>query len=604
MTMYDGANNPSTTKCTLTATSNVLPSPQVCSANSSQDSARYPYRAFDLDAGTNWQTGGSASYGPWTLMVDLGSGREQLVNKYKIAVANTSDFSPKSWVLQGSNTIGCTVDDTKNANGWTDLDTRISASALLGTFITFSCDTLYRYFRIYITETSTYGPTVAGWAGTREITLVAQVIPILADASESSTSTDDVSGFIAITADISESLSTTDQIDGTKDREIADVVETSSSTDPVDVYQDYSICDVSESPSSSDSNTSSVGGDVDVVESFTSTDAVAVFDTIITDVVESFASEDTTDSANHAAQDITGTLAVITEMSIFDVTGVQSGTGSFAGVTGSCKCFATGAVGASGRFAVVSAVVDSAMTGLVDAVGGFVGVTETPAFGAVGLVDNIGTANLVTSLSTFAGTGLEEIQGVLAATTAMSVLAATGRVDSTGVMKIAASPFLFFGKDNGNAVVTSYCLNLLKKGLVSTFTNFDFNSFAEINGVMVGGKSSGMFKLTGDVDVSSTIDATIEFPLAKFGVDNVKQLRAVKLFGRSDGSLLITANDGKSGEWEVPITLVGDDSAESVLGYFPFTARGRYLQLKVENVAGCDFLLDKVDLSLYVLGRA
>lgn len=172
--MYDGADNPSTDFATLNSTDYTTPSPQVCS--SSDEWSFYPsWRAFNQEYNYGWMSA-TVGLSVVSVMVDLGSGNEKLINKYAIpekSAYNNSTF--RDWILQGSNTVGCAAGDAKNANGWTDLDTRTYGS--IGTiddpiYLTFSCDTAYRYFRVRVTETvggiSTYRPACQG------IRLVAQ----------------------------------------------------------------------------------------------------------------------------------------------------------------------------------------------------------------------------------------------------------------------------------------------------------------------------------------------------------------------------------------------------------------------------------------------
>jgi len=280
MTMYDGALNESTDYATLDATADNAPSPQVCSAQDSGVS--YPaWKAFNQTAGDSWYPN-TVGLTPVSLMVDLGVGREALVNKYAVSVSYLSgtnnDF--KDWILQGSNDVSCAAGDAKNANGWTDLHTVTSGT--LGTvaapyYHTFSGDTVYRYYRIRVTDTvggiATYKPA------TDELKLIGQLIPH--DVSEASETTDTIDGWVAITADVSESSTSTDDVLGTKDTEICDVSEATETTDAVSVYQSNSICDVEEASESTDTNSATAGVDVDVSESSTSTDSVEGLNTFL-----------------------------------------------------------------------------------------------------------------------------------------------------------------------------------------------------------------------------------------------------------------------------------------------------------------------------------
>jgi hypothetical protein len=615
-------------------TSNTAPSPVVVSASSINNVAKDAFYAFNRNGITNdtWIT---EIYNLTGWLKVYSGGASWRVSSYTIT-AESADSSPRDWTLKGNDDGG---------SSWTTLDTRTGIVFDEGEMKTFTVSSPQE-FKYYLLDITANGGSIY-YVAVRELELIADVVVTICDISESNESTDSVSGYTAITADVSESSSNTDQVDGTKDFEIVDVLESSEGTDLVDVFQDFSICDIDESVASTDSITSSVGGDVDVSESSTSTDTVDALDTFIVDVLESVSSTDEVDSVNRSVDDITGTVSIIAAMSTIDITGVTDGHGNFVGTTGNCSCTSTGIVGAIGVVDVECGIAtftggglvdsngslvveggkcgigvlglvenigslevsckrtDGACVGLVDAIGGLVASSNNLSFSGSGWSDLLGVADIVTSTPTFNGSGAVENVGIMSCIAEDSIYISSGAVGSVGILSVVASFFLFKGSDIGSStLVKAFCYNLLRKGLVSTFTNYGFNSFASINGKLIGSNSSGLFLLEGEHDVSTDIAAMIDFPLGKFGTTKTKQLRAVRLFGRSNGDLVVAANDGKSGSWEVTIPMTGDESAESLVGYFPFTTRGRYLQLSIENVNGSDFFLDQVELALYILGRA
>ena len=571
-------------------TADNAPSPVVISASSVGISAA-AWKAFDqVGSGNGWATTASTGW----LKVYSGAG-PWIVSSYTIVptyYTGTLSAAPRTWTLQGSN------DDSS----WTTIDTQtgvvFSSTSDMKTF-SFSNDTGYTYHKIDITDN--YGS--GGYLGIAELELIGILGPThFGDAAESSESTDTVDGYRIVTSDVSESSTTTDDVLGTKDSEIADVAESSAGTDAVVGYQDYSIGDVAEASESTDSTTATSTMDADVSEASSSSDTVVCYTHDIVDVIESSSSSDTIS-------------AVVT--SIDDRTGAFSTTAAFPSV------LITGSIGNIGSLILESEFFDFTSIGASGIVGNCVCTAEEANFSSIGFVDNIGTAELLAQFSQFAGTGITDNIGAFAVSTQFPVFNAAGIQDVIGTASFVSEFSEFYALGIVNcigrlaavsqlptilfsgeyATILAYCFDLIKKSLISTFTNYGFNSFAVINGLPVGSSSSGLFSLLGSTDNGTVISSTITFPLGKFGVSNEKQLRAVKLFGRTSGSLTITALDGKGNSWAVAVDGNEDLTAETLLGYFPFTARGRYLQIKVENNAGCDFLLDQVNLSLYNLGR-
>ncbi|MCK5611056.1 hypothetical protein KAR91_54790, partial [Candidatus Pacearchaeota archaeon] len=55
---------------------------------------------------------------------------------------------------------------------------------------------------------------------------------------------------------------------------------------------------------------------------------------------------------------------------------------------------------------------------------------------------------------------------------------------------------------------------------VTEYSNFDFNSMCEFNGVYLGGNSNGIFQMTGDTDYAATpvlVNGTLTLPTIDAG---------------------------------------------------------------------------------------
>ena len=138
----DGASNPSTNYATPPMTANNAPAPYVANASSLYSAGYEYYRAFNRSTGDFWH---SVSGLPQWLSIDLGF--PKLINKYKIA-CRSGDHIPYDWLFQGSNdnsswvTLQSVTDATYGGDLWNP------------SFYTFTATTAYRYYRFYVTRTS------------------------------------------------------------------------------------------------------------------------------------------------------------------------------------------------------------------------------------------------------------------------------------------------------------------------------------------------------------------------------------------------------------------------------------------------------------------
>lgn len=645
MTMYDGASNSNTNYATLLATSNSAPSPQVCSASSEQFATYAAWKAFNQDGGTTEShselttiTSGVLST-PWSLMVDLGEGNEELINKYALTRCSAlgAVFNPYTWILQGSNTVGCTAADAKNDNGWTDLHTHSYAAIVDGAYITFSLGASYRYYRLRVTSVRD-DMTTTTTAGLGELRLVAQILPIEGDAAEFSETTDSVTAYVAITADVSESSTSTDAVNGTKDQEIEDVIESSESTDAADVFQSNSICDVAEESESTDSVAAIAGIDVDVSESSASTDAVVVYNVDVVDVAESSTSTDAVDATNRSVDDIDATISQ--EFPAL-TTGLYAGayldqdfpalTSSIAALTGRICTIAETfpALTTDGMYsgAEISDTFPALTTAIAGSVDNPCSISQTfPTLsgtisaltGTISTIDSDFPA-LTTSMSSYmdiAATVADTFPSLKAGMDASASIACsiadtfpaliTASAAITGIFGTIADTFPALTNYVHAGSATSYqtfCMDILKKELVSKFTNYSFDTYGIIGGKAVGGKSTGLYLLEGETDAGTAIVSSMTTPALTFGTYLEKKLRSFNLIGRFGGNMQLSASNGRDTAWQIAAIMRGGMAVESKQDYFPHAARGDSFIFTFTNPDGDDFMLDTITLNLFFLER-
>lgn len=142
-------------------------------------------------------------------------------------------------------------------------------------------------------------------------------------------------------------------------------------------------------------------------------------------------------------------------------------------------------------------------------------------------------------------------------------------------------------------------------GAVAQFSNYNFRSFVNFNGVNLAAGTDGIFELeSDDQDNGVNIDAWFMPLLTDFGIDRVKHIRRVILGYESDGQLIMTATPD---EGAPRIYVFPSNSNTELQGGISKTMdrdqKGLYWTLKIGNVNGCDFSVDSIKVIPVTLAR-
>ena len=135
---------------------------------------------------------------------------------------------------------------------------------------------------------------------------------------------------------------------------------------------------------------------------------------------------------------------------------------------------------------------------------------------------------------------------------------------------------------------------------VSQYSNYNFNSMCNFDGLLLGCNEDGLFKLdSGDVDNTSHIDAFFRLGPSELGITENKSVRHLVVNARLDGPLRMSVNpDGKG---DVSTEMIPKNEDLRLIGIkVPIgkDSKGRSLDLKVENVQGSDFTINRIDALL------
>ena len=145
----------------------------------------------------------------------------------------------------------------------------------------------------------------------------------------------------------------------------------------------------------------------------------------------------------------------------------------------------------------------------------------------------------------------------------------------------------------------------LKNLAVSQYCGYEFDSIVKFGDMYLGAGEEGLFTLEdADTDDGVEIDSIIELPTTDFGISNQKRIRAIHVGCETGGKLKLTLSNDEDNEREytlVPINISNRQHGSKVK--VNRNGKGRYWTVKIENVDGCDFSLNMIELIATILAR-
>jgi hypothetical protein len=255
----------------------------------------------------------------------------------------------------------------------------------------------------------------------------------------------------------------------------------------------------------------------------------------------------------------------------------------------------------TGTLSFYSAVTGSGVTSLLGT-----GTIKLPALQISGNVITglHGTGTLKLPVLTVTGNGIKGILGTGSLSLIIN-LSGTGYHGAigTGILKlpplvISGTAFISTDEDIGKAIVITV------KNLARTeYTNFQFNSLADFNGVYLGAKADGIYELTGDTDNTTNIDSVIKTGISDYGVSTLKNVPDVYFGISTEEDMIIRAVlDGLAFSSQQVLSKNGDGIKTRRLK-MPLGIKSRYWGIEVSNTQGEDFELDIIEMRVAPIKR-
>lgn len=194
---------------------------------------------------------------------------------------------------------------------------------------------------------------------------------------------------------------------------------------------------------------------------------------------------------------------------------------------------------------------------------------------------------------------------VLGQTLILRVTAADGiNIDDINILKMLFRPTLLDGVDisaayiSPNGSMTTWAVNT-ETGAVTEYSNYTFNSFAQMGYKYLGATSTGLYELNGDDDAGTDIVSVIKSGLAQFGGSRFSMFKAAYLGVRGGGDYVFRLETGDGKFYDYDVIAQDMQTTKIRLGK---GLRARYFSFQLTST-GQDFDLDSIEFVPLVAQR-
>jgi hypothetical protein len=144
----------------------------------------------------------------------------------------------------------------------------------------------------------------------------------------------------------------------------------------------------------------------------------------------------------------------------------------------------------------------------------------------------------------------------------------------------------------------------LSNQAITTYDNFDFNSMAYFNGTYLGASSAGIYKLSGNLDNTSTIKSRIKTGSIDFGSGFIKHLRDIWLTYRTDGTVAVVLWVDEDDNSQVELrSKKSSKKMQEEKFTAPLGLKGRFYTIEFKNIGGADFDINSISMIVEEIKR-
>lgn len=222
----------------------------------------------------------------------------------------------------------------------------------------------------------------------------------------------------------------------------------------------------------------------------------------------------------------------------------------------------------------------------------------TNFFGAE-ITDNLTLAAVLAGSGQLSGAAVESLSLSVEGTPQLLIAAHaqdTVELESLDVIQMLFQPTIAEGIELALAYaapggsVTTWTMNT-RTGAVTEYQDFDFNSFAMLDGRYVAASSAGLFELLGDTDAGENIVARIKSGYMQFGGTKLSRLDAAYIAATGEGRMILKIITKEGAEYVYQADTRDGRSTKVHMGK---GQRSRYFAFELTS-AGQDFDLDTLE---------
>lgn len=145
----------------------------------------------------------------------------------------------------------------------------------------------------------------------------------------------------------------------------------------------------------------------------------------------------------------------------------------------------------------------------------------------------------------------------------------------------------------------------LERVAPTQYRNYNFNSMCKFGDVYLGAGESGIFTLDdGDLDDTDAIEAFFELVTSDWGIPTQKRIRSLYISYETNGDLILSVFDDDNNERNYMLEpLYASNKQYTQKVAIGRDGKGTYWMIRIENINGVDFSIDKIQAVPIILGK-
>lgn len=140
---------------------------------------------------------------------------------------------------------------------------------------------------------------------------------------------------------------------------------------------------------------------------------------------------------------------------------------------------------------------------------------------------------------------------------------------------------------------------------ITQYQSFNFNSMCKFGDVYLGANGDGIHTLGGGTDNGTNISAFFELALSDWGISEFKYIRRIFVGYETNGNLLLTIKSDEDDVWTATLEYhrFGYDRQTGNKIDGRRDKEGRYWNIRIDNVDGCEFAIDMIEVLAILLNK-